>query len=316
MSHSSSDSGSHDNSGLQQSVAAFIDYLRYEKQHSPHTLSAYQRDLARVMQQATVRDIQEWEKITEKQLKYWLGLWHEDGLSSRSLQRLISSLRRFYQYLLTQGVVSNNPAQLLRAPKTGRPLPVTLDADQVNSLLDDQYGQADGDPLKCRDLAILELFYSSGLRLAELAALNIDSFADGFSQVRVLGKRSKERVVPVGSKARQAVQHWLTFRELFVRGESGSALFLSKQGKRISTRQIQNRIKEFAREAGMPVGVHPHMLRHSFASHLLESSGDLRSIQELLGHSDISTTQIYTHLDFQHLAAVYDKAHPRAKKKD
>ena len=313
MSHSSSDSSP--DSGLQQSVAAFIDYLRYEKQHSPHTLSAYQRDLTRVMQQAIATEIQAWETITEKQLKYWLGLWHEDGLSSRSLQRLISSLRRFYQYLLTQGAVVNNPAQLLRAPKTGRPLPVTLDADQVNNLLDDQYGQADSDPLKCRDLAILELFYSSGLRLAELAALNIESFSDGFSQVRVLGKRSKERIVPVGRKARQAVQHWLSLRELFVKSDSGSSLFLSKLGKRISTRQIQNRIKEFAREAGMPIGVHPHMLRHSFASHILESSGDLRSVQELLGHSDISTTQIYTHLDFQHLAAVYDKAHPRAKKK-
>nr|WP_033403568.1 tyrosine recombinase XerC [Endozoicomonas elysicola] len=300
---------------MQQSVAAFIDYLRYEKQHSPHTLSAYQGDLTRVMQQATVSDIQDWEVISEKQLKYWLGLWHEDGLSSRSLQRLISSLRRFYQYLLAQGAVANNPAQLLRAPKTGRPLPVTLDADQVNNLLDDQYGQADSDPLKSRDLAILELFYSSGLRLAELTALNIENFSDGFSQLRVLGKRSKERIVPVGSKARQAVQRWLSFRELFVKNDSGSALFLSKLGQRISTRQIQNRIKEFAREAGMPVGVHPHMLRHSFASHILESSGDLRSVQELLGHSDISTTQIYTHLDFQHLAAVYDKAHPRAKKK-
>lgn len=303
------------NSELQRPVADFIDYLRYEKQYSPHTLSAYQRDLSRVMQQATVGEIQGWEKITEKQLKCWLGLWHEDGLSSRSLNRLISSLRRFFQYLLTQGRMSNNPAKLLSAPKTGRPLPVTLDADQVNNLLDDQYGQADGDPLKCRDLAILELFYSSGLRLAELAALNIESFSNDFKQVRVQGKRSKERMVPVGSKALQAVQYWLTFRDLFVRTDSGSALFLSRLGKRISTRQIQNRIKEFAREAGMPVGVHPHMLRHSFASHLLESSGDLRSVQELLGHSDISTTQIYTHLDFQHLAEVYDKAHPRAKKK-
>nr|WP_286196530.1 tyrosine recombinase XerC [Thalassotalea sp. G20_0] len=314
MSHSSSDSPA--NSGLQPSIAAFLDYLRYEKQHSPHTLSAYQRDLAHVTQQAAANDIQGWATITEKQLKHWLGLWHEEGLSSRSLQRLISSLRRFYHYLLTRGEVTNNPAQRLRAPKTGRPLPVTLDADQVNHLLDDPLGQAEGDPLKCRDLAILELFYSSGLRLAELAALNLDSFSNGFSQVKVLGKRSKERMIPVGSKARQAIQHWLTFREQLVRGESGSALFLSKLGRRISTRQIQNRIREFAREAGMPVGVHPHMLRHSFASHLLESSGDLRSIQELLGHSDISTTQIYTHLDFQHLATVYDKAHPRAKKKD
>ena len=313
MSHSVSNAST--NSGLQQPVAAFIDYLRYEKQHSPHTLSAYQRDLNRVIKEAEACGVQKWETMTEKQLKQWLGLWHGEGLSSRSLQRLISSLRRFYQYLLTKGMVANNPAQRLRAPKTDRRLPVTLDVDQVNHLLDDPCGQGDADPLKCRDLAVLELFYSSGLRLAELAALDIGSFTDGFSQVRVLGKRSKERIVPVGSKARQAIQRWLTVRGLLVKDDSGDALFLSRPGQRISTRQIQNRIKAFARTAGMPVGVHPHMLRHSFASHLLESSGDLRSIQELLGHSDIATTQIYTHLDFQHLAAVYDQAHPRAKKK-
>lgn len=313
MSHSGSNASP--GSGLQQPVAAFIDYLRYEKQHSPHTLSAYQRDLNRVIKQAEDCGVHKWETMTEKQLKQWLGLWHGEGLSSRSLQRLISSLRRLYQYLLTKGMVANNPAQRLRAPKTDRRLPVTLDVDQVNHLLDDPYGQGNTDPLKCRDLAMLELFYSSGLRLAELAALDIGSLTDGFSQVRVLGKRSKERIVPVGSKAREAVQRWLTVRGLLVKNDSGDALFLSRPGQRISTRQIQNRIKAFARAAGMPVGVHPHMLRHSFASHLLESSGDLRSIQELLGHSDIATTQIYTHLDFQHLAAVYDQAHPRAKKK-
>ncbi|WP_067516093.1 tyrosine recombinase XerC [Endozoicomonas ascidiicola] len=304
-----------DFSAFQPQVDAFINYLRHEKQHSPHTISAYQRDLTRVMKQMVLDDVSSWQQIQERQLKNWLGLWHGEGLSSRSLQRLISSLRRFYQFLLSRGEVANNPAQLLRAPKMGKPLPITLDADQVGQLLDDLAGQADNDPLKCRDLAILELFYSSGLRLAELTALNLDSFSNGFSQVRVIGKRSKERVVPVGSKARAALERWLACRPLLLTADSGEAVFLSKPGKRISTRQIQNRIQQFAREAGMPVSVHPHMLRHSFASHLLESSGDLRAVQELLGHSDISTTQIYTHLDFQHLAAVYDKAHPRAKKK-
>ncbi len=299
-------------SPLASAVAAFIDHLRYEKQLSPHTLTAYQHDLGRLMHQAQVIGILRWDSITELQLKQWLGLWHGAGLSSRSLQRQISVMRRFYQYLLARGEVSNNPAQLLRAPKMQRTLPVTLDADQVNHLLDDHQGQADHDPLKCRDLAILELFYSSGLRLAELAALDVNSFSD--TQVRVLGKGSKERLVPVGRQARQAIERWLLVRGLLVNQHSGNALFLSKLGRRISTRQIQKRVKEFARTAGTHVGVHPHMLRHSFASHLLESSGDLRAVQELLGHSDIATTQIYTHLDFQHLSAVYDKAHPRAKK--
>lgn len=310
MSQSSFDATA--DSPLTPMVAAFIDHLRYEKQHSPHTLSAYRRDLDRLVQQASAAEIAQWQLISEQQLKQWLGLWHGDGLSSRSLQRLISVIRRFYQFLLARGEVCNNPAQLLRAPKADRPLPVTLDADQVNQLLDDRQGQADDDPLKCRDLAMLELFYSSGLRLSELAALNLDSVTDG--QVRVLGKGSKERLVPVGRKARQALERWLAVRGLLASQHSDNALFLSKPGRRISTRQIQKRIKAFAQRAGTHVGVHPHMLRHSFASHLLESSGDLRAIQELLGHSDISTTQIYTHLDFQHLSAVYDKAHPRAKK--
>ncbi len=310
MSQSSFDSEAE--SPLAPSVAAFIDHLRYEKQHSLHTLSAYQHDLERLMQQAHDNGINDWGSVTERQLKQWLGFWHGAGLSSRSLQRQISVMRRFYQYLLTQGQVANNPAQLLRAPKAGKPLPVTLDADQVKHLLDDHLGQAEGDPLKCRDLAILELFYSSGLRLAELAALNVDSFSD--AQVRVLGKGSKERLVPVGRKAQEAIGSWLLVRRLLVNHHSGSALFLSRLGRRISTRQIQKRVKAFALTAGTYVNVHPHMLRHSFASHLLESSGDLRAIQELLGHSDIATTQIYTHLDFQHLSAVYDKAHPRAKK--
>lgn len=310
MSQSSLDSAP--DSPLTPMVVAFIDHLRYEKQHSPHTLLAYRRDLDRLVQQASAADIGQWQLISERQLKQWLGLWHGDGLSSRSLQRLISAIRRFYQFLLARGEVGNNPAQLLRAPKSARPLPITMDADQVNQLLDDRQGQADDDPLKCRDLAILELFYSSGLRLAELAALDLDSVTDG--QVRVLGKGSKERLVPVGRKALQAIERWLMVRALLANQHSGQALFLAKPGRRISTRQIQNRVKAFAHSAGSHVGVHPHMLRHSFASHLLESSGDLRAIQELLGHSDIGTTQIYTHLDFQHLSAVYDQAHPRAKK--
>ncbi|MGB1270776.1 MAG: tyrosine recombinase XerC, partial [Endozoicomonas sp.] len=274
---------------MESRLNQFLDFLRHEKQYSVHTLSAYRRDLLKTMDRARACGVSEWSGITEKQLRQWLALWHQEGLSSRSLQRLLSSLRRFYGYLLDCGMLDHNPAQLLTAPKAGKPLPVTLDADQVGSLLDDLHGQAEGNPLKCRDLAILELFYSSGLRLAELASLDLDSFEERGSQVRVIGKRSKERIVPVGRKAQAAIHRWLGLRGGFVNSGSGNALFLSKQGNRISHRQIQGRVRQFAREAGMPMGVHPHMLRHSFASHILESSQDLRSVQELLGHSDIST---------------------------
>ena len=299
---------------MQQAVEQFLDYLRYEKQLSAHTLSAYRRDLEKACQRAEISGFTLWSQITDKQLGRWLVDWHQEGLSGRSLQRSVSSLRSFYRYLLARGLVEVNPAQSLKAPKTGRSLPVTLDVDQVNSLLKDERQQAANNPLKIRDLCILELFYSSGLRLSELASLNLDSFMDDYRQVKVSGKRNKERIVPVGSKARVAIKQWLNTRLGFLKSDE-LALFLSKSGNRLSNRQIQNRVKQFARESGLPVGVYPHMLRHSFASHILESSGDLRAVQELLGHSDISTTQIYTHLDFQHLADVYDKAHPRAGKK-
>ncbi len=299
---------------LQMDVDRFLDYLRYEKQVSSHTLSAYQRDLAKTLQQLSDTQLSSWSQIKEKHLRQWLAFWHQEGLSSRSLQRVLSSQRSFFRYLLANNKVTINPAQSLTAPKASRTLPVTMDADQVGQLLDDKRQQAEDDPLKCRDHCMLELFYSSGLRLSELASLNINSFEDHFKQVKVVGKRSKERLVPVGSKARASIKQWLITRTVLVKQDE-HALFLSKNGDRLSNRQIQNRVKQFAKEAGIPISVHPHMLRHSFASHMLESSSDLRAVQELLGHSDISTTQIYTHLDFQHLADVYDKAHPRANKK-
>ncbi len=304
---------------LEKNVDRFLEFLKFEKQNSPHTLSAYCRDLNRIRQQAELHSIECWSDISEKNLRQWMAAWYQEGLGSRSLQRILSSVRSFYRYLQSRDLVEHNPAQLLSAPKSARKLPETLDADQLHSLLE----KADvdpSDPLQMRDLAVLELFYSSGLRLSELVSLNLDSFSDDYRLVRVMGKGSKERELPVGTKARDVLQKWLALRQLMLRqltvNGDEQAVFLSKKGQRISARQIQNRVKKFARNAGMPVGVHPHMLRHSFASHLLESSGDLRSVQELLGHSDISTTQIYTHLDFQHLADVYDKAHPRARRKN
>ncbi|WP_346658280.1 tyrosine recombinase XerC [Endozoicomonas sp. 4G] len=303
---------------MQQDIDAFLNYLKFEKNSSAHTCSAYQRDLSKLLKQVETLGITQWQKLEERQLRAWLaGLHlakpHGSGLGQKSLHRLLSSVRSFYRYLNRQGKVEDNPAQRVTAPKVGRKLPVTMDADQLTTLLD----QEDDDPLVIRDLAILELFYSSGLRLSELVGLNLDSFRDEFRQVQVLGKGRKERLLPVGRKAREAIKKWLSVRVTFLQKESKKetqALFLSKRGHRISPRQVQNRVSQLSREAGLSGRMHPHLLRHSFASHLLESSGDLRAVQELLGHSDISTTQIYTHLDFQHLADVYDKAHPRAQR--
>nr|WP_081869954.1 tyrosine recombinase XerC [Endozoicomonas numazuensis] len=294
---------------LQQDIDAFLDYLRFEKNSSEHTFSAYQRDLAKLLKQAEILGISQWHKLEERQIRAWLAEVHGSGLGQKSLHRLLSSVRSFYRYLNRQGRVEDNPAQRVTAPKAGRKLPVTMDADQLTTLLD----QDDDDPLVIRDLAILELFYSSGLRLSELVGLNLNSFQDELKQVRVLGKGRKERMLPVGRKAREAITKWLSVRVIFPEKDT-EALFLSKLGNRISARQVQNRVNQLSREAGLSGRLHPHLLRHSFASHMLESSGDLRAVQELLGHSDISTTQIYTHLDFQHLADVYDKAHPRAQR--
>ena len=296
-------------SELWQAVDGFLKYLRYEKQSSPHTLAAYRRDLKKWVTVAE-KDIGSWQQCHEEQIKTWLANLHQTGLSGRSLQRLLSSLRSFFNYLSRQGIIQTNPTQTISAPKTPKKLPTTLDADQVNGL----FIKTETTPLKLRDQAILELFYSSGLRLSELAALNLNSFSNSYRNVKVAGKRNKERIVPVGQKALEAIQIWLHVRQTMT-DESQQALFISKSGRRISTRQIQNRVRQYAREIGLPVNLHPHMLRHSFASHMLESSSDLRAVQELLGHSDISTTQIYTHLDFQHLADVYDRAHPRARRK-
>ncbi|UYM18763.1 tyrosine recombinase XerC [Endozoicomonas euniceicola] len=295
---------------LQKDIDAFLDYLKFEKNSSRHTLAAYRRDLKKLSDWLTSQTISVWSDISEKRLRLWLAQQHENGLQSKSLQRLLSSVRSLFRYLNRQGIVEDNPAKRLSAPKASRKLPVTLDTDQMDALL----RTCDNDPLTLRDQAMLELFYSSGLRLSELVGLNLGSFEEDYQRVRVLGKGSKQRIVPVGRKARAAIRLWLSARAMLpVKDEQ--ALFLSQRGERISQRQVQNRVKQQAREQGMPTSVHPHMLRHSFASHLLESSGDLRAVQELLGHSDISTTQIYTHLDFQHLADVYDKAHPRARRK-
>jgi integrase/recombinase XerC len=288
----------------------FFSHLHVERRLSPRTIEAYQRDLGRFGKWAAEQDITAWDALTEQQVRQFIAWRHRNGLSAKSLQRELSTLRSLYRYLLRERLVISNPAQGVRAPKVQRKLPVTLDADQLAQLLDNP----ENDSLALRDFAIMELFYSSGLRLSELASIDLGQIDMDDAALMVTGKGNKTRVVPVGSQARQAIQRWMKIRGAVAK-ETEPALFVSQRGSRLSQRAIQQRLSHWSKQLNLPQQIHPHMLRHSFATHLLESSGDLRAVQELLGHADISTTQIYTHLDFQHLAQVYDQAHPRAKKR-
>jgi len=288
----------------------FLDFLRTERGLSPRTQSAYRRDLESFFEELARLGVDDPGLVSEHEVRRFIARRHREGLGPRSIQRLLSAVRAFYRWLMREGLAGHNPAAQVRAPRAGRKLPGTLDTDAVARLLDIR----DRSPLAIRDKAIMELFYSSGLRLAELAALRWDQIDAAAGLVTVTGKGNKTRIVPLGSYAAAALSEWRKVRGNFA-GFEEPAVFVSNRGQPISTRAIQSRIRYWARRQGLPQRVYPHLLRHSFASHLLESSGDLRAVQELLGHADISTTQVYTHLDFQHLASVYDKAHPRAKKK-
>lgn len=292
-------------------LSPFLDYLRYERRLSARTLAAYRRDLETFLAWAGEQKIAGPDRIASQHVRNYAAIRHRQGLSPKSLQRHLSAIRAWFRFLVREGRVAANPAEGIRAPKAKRRLPHTLDADQLGRLL-----ELPGDaPLDRRDRAIMELFYSSGLRLAELVALNIQDMQQPDNLLEVVGKGGKSRRVPIGRFARAAIDRWLEARDTVARPME-TALFVSQRGTRLSPRSVESRLRQRAIEQGMPRHVHPHMLRHSFASHLLESSGDLRAVQELLGHADIATTQIYTHLDFQHLAQVYDAAHPRARRKD
>ncbi|TLX22777.1 MULTISPECIES: tyrosine recombinase XerC [Thermomonas] len=282
----------------------FLAHLAVERQSSAHTLDAYRRDLAALAGWANGRDLL---ALDGNDLRAFVAAEHRRGLSPKSLQRRLSACRSLYRWLLKQGRLPASPAEGVRAPKPPRKLPQVLDVDEAVQLV-----QLPTDaPLGLRDRALLELFYSSGLRLSEVCMLRWGDLDFEAGLVTVLGKGSKQRIVPVGSHARRALLDW---REASA-GSGAGFVFPGRGGARISARAIQLRIKQLALRQGMFKRIHPHLLRHSFASHVLESSGDLRGVQELLGHADIATTQIYTHLDFQHLAKVYDAAHPRAKRK-
>jgi len=288
---------------------SFFDYLRFERRNSPRTISAYQQDLKRLTQYCDQHQIKSWSELDNLVGRKWLGSLHQHGLSGSSIQRVLSACRSFYRWLIREQYISSNPFDLLKAPRSSRRLPDTLDIDAVQQLV----SLPGDDPLTVRDRAILELFYSSGLRLSELVSLDVTDVDTAAAEARVTGKGNKTRIVPVGRYAREAIQQWLPVRAQMA-AESELAMFVSRRGGRLGMRSVEKRLKTWSVRQGINRNIHPHMLRHSFASHILESSGDLRAVQELLGHQNISTTQIYTHLDFQHLAKVFDKAHPRAKR--
>jgi len=294
---------------LHDELSRYLEHLRSERQLSPHSLAGYQRDLDKVRTFCEEQRLTHWADLDSGQLRQLIARLHRQGLSGRSLSRLLSALRGLYAWLNRQGLSSHDPCSGLSAPKGERRLPRTLDADRAVQLLD---GGVEDDFIARRDQAMLELFYSSGLRLSELVGLDLSALDLPAGLVRVLGKGRRTRVLPVGRKAREAIEAWLPLRAQA--RPQDEALFISQQGRRLTPRAVQLRVRQAGvRELGQHL--HPHMLRHSFASHLLESSQDLRAVQELLGHADIATTQVYTHLDFQHLARVYDSAHPRAKKR-
>ena len=291
-------------------VERFGRHLRAERNLSGHTAAAYDHELAALVAWCDAQRLDDWPRVDSQHLRMFAARSHAGGLAPRSVQRRLSAVRSFFRYLIREQVVTHNPGAEVRAPKIKRGLPGTLDVDQVGRLLEIPVT----DPLSARDRALMELFYSSGLRLAELVALDLGDVDLVEHLVRVTGKGRKTRIVPVGRLAREAIVRWLQDRGALAPPDQ-PALFVARHGRRLSPRAIQVRIGYWARRQGLPVHVHPHLFRHSFASHLLESSQDLRGVQELLGHADISTTQVYTHLDFQHLARIYDASHPRARRK-
>ncbi|MGI9205911.1 MAG: tyrosine recombinase XerC [Woeseiaceae bacterium] len=292
-------------------VDNFIRHLSHERRLSDLTCKHYQRDLGKLVEYCDQQELDAWTDLDGDHMRAYAAQAYRRGLSSRTIQRQLSAARTFFRYLLREGQVKKNPVLEVRAPKSGKRLPENLDADRMGRLLDIK-GEG---PLVARDRAILELLYSSGLRLAELTSLNLGDVDRGDATVAVTGKGGKDRIIPVGRYAIDAVSAWLKQRPGMV-AEGEIALFVSNRGTRISPRSVQARVDHWARKQGIDTRVYPHLFRHSFATHLLESSHDLRGVQELLGHANISTTQVYTHLDFQHLAQIYDQTHPRARAKN
>jgi integrase/recombinase XerC len=295
---------------LRDDVGRFLAGLHTERRLSPHTSSGYGRDLDALLDYCAAHGIEAWDALDTQHLRSFAAQCHRRGLAPRSIQRRLSAVRSLCRFLIREGELKRDPTADVQAPKARKRLPTTLDADTMARLLEFR----GDDRLGVRDKAIMELFYSSGLRLAELLGLDLVDLDLRDRTVRVLGKGRKVRIVPVGRHAAEALVKWLAERAALAALDE-TAVFIGVNGRRLGPRIVQRRIERWARLQGLPEHVHPHLFRHSFASHLLESSGDLRAVQELLGHANISTTQVYTHLDFQHLARIYDASHPRARRK-
>ncbi|MGD6737655.1 tyrosine recombinase XerC [Photobacterium leiognathi] len=296
---------------LEQPLERFYEYLRSERELSLHTQQNYKRQLTRIAEQLVELKVESWQQVDAGWVRQIASKGMRDGLKASSLAMRLSALRSFFDFLVHQNVLKANPAKGVAAPRKSRPLPKNLDVDEMNQLLDVN----EDDPLAIRDRAMMELMYGAGLRLSELVGIDLRNISLSKGDLRVIGKGDKERIVPFSGLAREWVAKWLKLRDSIAQADE-QALFVSKLGHRISTRNVQKRMAEWGQKQAVSSHINPHKLRHSFATHMLESSGDLRAVQELLGHANLSTTQIYTHLDFQHLAKVYDEAHPRAKKRN
>ena len=297
---------------LSHAVEHYLQYIEVVRGYSAHTVTNYRRDLDKLIEFCSTHNIDDISRLNASLLRQWVATLSRDKLSATSIQRHLSSTRSLYKFLARSRSDLDDPTAGVKAPRTPRTLPKSLEPDQVNQLLNHPSETA----LMARDLAIAELLYSAGLRLSELVGANLNDLDRNEKVITVIGKGQKTRVVPVGGPALTALAEWMKYRPM---GKEAlgydSPLFVTQRGKRMSPRAVQDRLRQLAIKHGMTQRVHPHVLRHAFASHLLESSGDLRAVQELLGHANIATTQIYTHLDFQHLAKVYDQAHPRAQKR-
>lgn len=288
-------------------LRAYLSHLEHERRLSPLTCANYARDIAILLELAGETPL---DALQIHHIRRFIAQRHAAGLGSRSLARMLSAWRGFYEYLGRQHAFAHNPCAGLSAPRAAKTLPHALSPEQAARLMEIPAEDA----LAARDRAMVELFYSSGLRLAELVGANLENMDFATGEIRVTGKGGKTRIVPLGRQAIAAIQSWLAYRAQLA-ASTERAAFVGRNGGRLSPRAVQLRLKEWGIRLGINANVHPHVLRHSFATHVLQSSGDLRAVQEMLGHANISTTQVYTHLDFQHLAKVYDAAHPRAKKK-
>ena len=302
---------------VSQDLEKFYNYLQSERRYSVNTVSAYQRDIKKLIQHCQLEESKaiNWDEIKQNDIRQCVAALHRKGLSGKSLQRWLSTVRSLFNYLCRFHRASTNPAIGIPAPKSAKRLPNTLNVDEIDQLLSVKKGVgAEKSTIMVRDIAVIELLYGCGLRLSEVNSLNLQDIDWQQQTILVTGKGNKQRQLPFGKKALHALKNWLKQRDAIAK-ENEAAVFVSQRGSRLSNSSIQKSLKKMALMQGLNTNVYPHMLRHSFASHILESSKDLRAVQELLGHANLSTTQIYTHLDFQHLAGVYDNAHPRARKK-